>query len=238
MALACLALTSASATQPPNAGQQPTSEDQQDVRTQVTHQVGAASVNFRKELNLPFPTLGTLGARISSARRTPDPVAMAHAANELAVAERVSGKKATLTSTQVMKEAGQLAALRRQQTEMQAVLQVAQQTEAESDVVASLRKQIADAEADVKANRAAVNRNEEPGFTPRTLVVDNTTAQFVDVFVNGFYKMQVAPGEVGTCMIEHRYNPVVLTAYGNDDADNWGPRYIWGKFHRYTWNIY
>jgi hypothetical protein len=32
-------------------------------------------------------------------------------------------------------------------------------------------------------------------------------------------------------------NPVVLTAHGNEDIDTWGPRYIWGKFQTYTWNI-
>jgi hypothetical protein len=31
--------------------------------------------------------------------------------------------------------------------------------------------------------------------------------------------------------------PHVLTANGNEDLDSWGPRYIWGRFTKYTWNI-
>jgi hypothetical protein len=52
--------------------------------------VNDAAINFRKELNLPFATLGTLGSRIGEARRAGDPVALANAASELAVAEKVS----------------------------------------------------------------------------------------------------------------------------------------------------
>jgi hypothetical protein len=36
---------------------------------------------------------------------------------------------------------------------------------------------------------------------------------------------------------EHRWNPTVLTAYGDQDIDSWGPRYIWGRFQTYRWNI-
>jgi hypothetical protein len=28
-----------------------------------------------------------------------------------------------------------------------------------------------------------------------------------------------------------------MTAYGDDDSTTWGPRYVWGKFNKYTWNI-
>src|SRR5262249_32277740 len=73
----------------------PATEDREVVSSKVAHRPAAASVNFGKELGLPFPSLGTLGARIGAARKAADPVALAHAASELAVAEKVSGKKAS-----------------------------------------------------------------------------------------------------------------------------------------------
>src|SRR5262245_57169090 len=76
----------------------PAAQDQQVVASKAIRRTAASSINFRKELNLPFPSLGTLGSRIDAARRAPDPVALAHAASELAVAEKVSGKQAGLTS--------------------------------------------------------------------------------------------------------------------------------------------
>ena len=54
---------------------------------------------------------------------------------------------------------------------------------------------------------------------------------------HGNFKVQVAPGSTQVCTIEHRWNPTVLTANGNEDEQNWGPKYIWGKFDKYTWNI-
>jgi len=39
-------------------------------------------------------------------------------------------------------------------------------------------------------------------------------------------------------VIEHKWNPTVLKGYGNEDTNNWGPRYIWGNFKTYTWNLY
>ena len=79
--LACLTL----AAQP--AKEDRAAEDKEVVDSKATRRPAAASVNFRKELNLPFATLGTLGPCIAAARRHADPVALAHAASELAVAE-------------------------------------------------------------------------------------------------------------------------------------------------------
>jgi hypothetical protein len=57
------------------------------------------------------------------------------------------------------------------------------------------------------------------------------------VYVNGIYKGEIGPGLAQTIVIEHRWNPTVLTAYGDEDIDTWGPRTIWGRFQTYTWNI-
>src|SRR5689334_18864141 len=94
--LGCLALACFVPAEQPKPAD-PASQDKQVDSSKAVRRKPAASVNFRKELGLPFATLGTLGSRIDAARRAPDPVALAHAANELAVAEKVSGKQASLT---------------------------------------------------------------------------------------------------------------------------------------------
>jgi hypothetical protein len=215
----------------------PASQDQQVVKSKAVPKPAAASVNFKKELGLPYPSLGTLGARIDAARRAPDPVALAQAASELNVAEKVSGKQASITSPEVLAEAAELASLRKQEAELKAVLQVSNQVMFAEDRVASLRKQIALAQAQTKADQQAFQTNQEPSAAPRQVVVNNYTTQYLDVYVNGFYKVQVLPGSSQVITLEHRWNPTVLTAYGNEDMGTWGPRYIWGQFNRYTWNI-
>jgi hypothetical protein len=219
---------------PPGQGE---ASDQEVVKSAATRKTPAATVNFRQQLNLPFSSLNTLGSRIDAARRAHDPVALANAAQELALAEKVSGKKASVTSTQLAKEAAELAKLRRKDKEMQAVLKVSEQVQAEADDIATLNNTIAMTKQQIAADQASVNANLEPTWSPRTVVVNNYTPQYLDIYVNGNYKVQVAPGMQQTFLIEHRWNPTVLTAYGNDDSVTWGPRSIWGRFKKYTWNV-
>src|SRR5262245_45229608 len=103
--------------QPPGAQ----NEDQQTVNSQARKNSPAATIDFKKQLGLPFSLLATLGSRIDTARRDHDPVSLAHAASELAVAEKVAGKQAPLTSTVLLEEAAQLAKLRHEAVELQAV---------------------------------------------------------------------------------------------------------------------
>jgi hypothetical protein len=215
----------------------PAAQDREVITSKATRRTAASSVNFRKELNLPFPTLSTLGSRISAARRSADPVALAHAASELAVAEKVSRKKASLTSSTLLKESAELAKLRRQASELQAVENVAHQIQTQQDEILDLKKEIADAQAQAKADADFYRSSEEPTWTPRKLIVNNYTTQTLDVYVNGNFKMRVAPGGMQVGFIEHRWNPVTLTAYGDEDSQTWGPQNLWGRFNKYTWNI-
>src|SRR5262249_39524235 len=152
------------------------------------------SVNFRKELKLPFDSLSTLGSRIDAARRKPDPVALAHAANELATAEKVSGKKASLSSKELAKEAAELAGLRKQEAELNAVLHVNEQMMMEQDNITKIKNDIAAAKAQVEADKEAINSKLEPTWKPRKVVVNNYTTEYLDIYVNGHYKAQVQPG--------------------------------------------
>src|SRR5271166_6061562 len=148
----------------------------------------AATVNFRKQLNLPFNTLATLGARIDAARHAQDPVALAHASSELAVSEKISGKKADLTSSAVYAESAELARLRRQAAELQAVLAVSNQVTTEQDNIAITRQQLALAKQQAKADTESYQQFQEPTSTPRTLVVNNYTTEYLDITVNGELK--------------------------------------------------
>jgi uncharacterized protein (TIGR03000 family) len=218
------------------AGAKP-GEDQQVITSKATRRKPAASVNFRQQLSLAYPSLATLGTRIDTARRAPDPVALAHAASELAVAEKVSGKQADLTSTAVLKEAAELAGLRRQASELRAVGQVAQQIAAEQNLITNLRKQVAIADETAKMDKQSFQQNEAPTWAPRKVLVNNYTSQYLTIYVNGRYKGEMGPGAQQTYVIEHRWNPTVLTAHGDEDVDTWGPVNVWGRFDVYTWNI-
>jgi hypothetical protein len=212
-------------------------EDKQVVSSKAAKRVATAAINFRKELNLPFDSLGTLGSRIETARRKSDPVAMAHAANELATAEKVSGKTASYTSKLLIKEAAELAAMRKQEAELRATLTVANQMQAEEDNITILKQSIDSAQSQIKADKQALTSNEEPNNSPRKVIVNNYSTDSIDLYVNGNFKANVGPGASQVLMIEHRWNPTVVTGYGNEDANSYGPRYIWGRFDKYTWNI-
>jgi hypothetical protein len=215
----------------------PKDDDKQVVDSKPEKLSPAKAVDFRKELGLPFASLGTLGGRIDAARRAPDPVSLANAAGELAVAEKVAGKKASLTSTALGQEAAELAKLRKQATELKAVLQINQQIAGEDALIADLKEQITSADRYAKQETEAVQKNEEP-TGPRRVLINNYSTQYADIWVNGNMKTQVGPGQSQWFTIEHKWDPTVLHAYGNEDFNGWGKRIIWGNFKTYTWNLH
>jgi hypothetical protein len=215
----------------------PAAADKEKIDSTAVKRTPAASVKFAKELGLPYATLGTLGSRVDAARRAHDPVALAHAAHELATAEKVSGKRASLTALELAKESAELAKLRRQESELRATLAVQQQITGTDDAITTLKQILNDAKAQAKADSEAIRMNQEPTWTPRKVIVNNYTTQYLDIWVNGYYKVQVSPGMSQSFLIEHRWNPTVLTAYGDDDETTFKAIPIWGRFKTYTWNI-
>ncbi len=213
-------------------------KDTQVTTSKPVKRVPARTINFRKAYGLPFDSLATLGSRIDAARRKPDPVALAHAATELKVAEKVSGKSASLTSKALLAESKELAALRRQVAEMRAVFTVHQQIANEDTDINYWNTMIGLADKQAQQESAAVRRSEFPTNAPRKVLVNNYTTQYIDLWVNGNYKMQIQPGTSAWCVIEHKWDPTVLTGYGNeDDSATWGPKQIYGDFQTYTWNL-
>jgi hypothetical protein len=217
---------------------QASKQDKQVVDSKAKKRVPATSVNFKKAYNLPFPSLGTLGARIEAARRAPDPVALAHTANELATAERVSGNKAAITSNEVINEAVELANMRRQASELKSLILQTTQLGKEKAQIQELKRALASAQEQARQETQAVKKGHVPKATFRNVLVNNGSTQYADIWVNGNLKLTVPPGESKWFVVEHKWNPTVLTAYGNADDTTWGPRYVWGKFVTYTWNLY
>jgi len=226
----------AAGAEPEKTGSEPKDSQVADSKAEI--RPAAAPINFRKELNLPYNSLTTLGARIALARRAPDPVALAHAAHELAVAEKVSGKKASLTSTAVLAEAAHLAKLRHEAAELKAALQIANEIAAEQKLDTELKQEIAGAQQAAQQESEAIRMNQEPTATPRKLLINNYTTQYIVITVNGYARQpEIPPGESRWFVIEHKWNPTVLEAYGDAESPEWGPRYIWGRFTTYTWNL-
>jgi hypothetical protein len=213
-------------------------KDKQTETTKATKRPRAASINFRKAYGLPLASLGTLGSRIDAARGAPDPVALAHAAGELAVAEKVSKKKASLTSKALLAEAAELAAMRKEIAELKATFAVHQQIADAETNVKYWKDQIAIADSITKSEKDAIDRNELPTDATRRVLVNNYTTQYINIWVNGRYKLVVPPGSSKWFTIDHKWNPTILTGYGDADAQpTWGPKRIFGEFKTYTWNL-
>src|SRR5262245_57258274 len=142
-------------------------KDKQVVTSKSTKRSRAASVNFQKAYKLPLASLGTLGGRIDAARRAGDPVALAHAASELSIAEKVSGKKASLTSKALLGESAELAQLRKQVAELRATFAIHQQiADAETNKKFWL-DQIAIADGITNSEKDAIDSNKLPTDAPR-----------------------------------------------------------------------
>jgi hypothetical protein len=234
--LGALAFASSHAAQEPKKADPPAG-DQQTIKTKPTKGKPAAAVPFRKQFGLPFGTLDTLGSRIDRARRTGDPVALGHAAGELDLAEQVSGKTASLTSKQLIAEAAELASLRKQNAELQAVLTMSRKITVEQDQLTNLKKSIEEAQTQAAAAKQALQKNQEPTHAPRKVVVNNYTTQYIDVQVNGYLKGQVDPGTTKVITIDQPWNPIVLKGWGDSDESVFGPVLLQGRFDKYTWNI-
>ena len=232
--LGCLIIVGSPA-QPPKPEAPPV--EQQVVTSKSAKSSPAAAVKFRKDLNLPYPSLATLGGRIDAARRAGDPVTLANASSELLTAERVSGKSASLTSKQLIGEAAELASLRKQEAESDAVLHVSDKVTLAEEQVANLKKQIAYAQGVTAAEKRAIGSKEEPTNAPRKVIVNNYSTQYIDVQINGYLKGQVNPGTTKTFTIDQIWNPIVLKGWGDSDETIFGPVVLQGRFTTYTWNI-
>lgn len=202
--------------------------DQKDVRAFAQKRVAGTPINFHKAFNLPFPSLGTLGARIDAARQQADPVALAHTAQELAVAERVSGKKAPLTATMVGKESAQLGLLRKEAAELAALTDLTKQIDGLADSYKAVQ------EAAAKAAKSG-DLELPPKVISTPVFITNMVDEWVYVYVNGQYNMRLPPTGKGFCFAQGTSTPVVVTAFSSSYV--WAPRQMYGTFRGYSWEL-
>ena len=85
--------------------------------------ISGATIDFSSALELNYASLATLGSRIEQCQTgSPDPVGLAAAAHELAIAEKVSGKKAKLTAAGLLEEAIHMATVRDDSSELKGII--------------------------------------------------------------------------------------------------------------------
>ena len=109
-------VVSAAEPEKPKAGAKGTT-----IKVKATTAVSAATIDFRKELGLPFESLAWLGGRIERSRTDADPVGLAACAQELQAAEKVAGKQASLTAAALTAEVIETVKLRDDSKELAAV---------------------------------------------------------------------------------------------------------------------
>lgn len=162
----------------------------------------ATAVQFTTELGLSFQSLNGLGVRIDEARRAADPVGLAVAAHELAVAEKVADKKASLSAEAVMKEATKLAKMRDQSRELRAVALLSMDGKAKEELE-TLAAKAAKAEKDLEAARKS---GERPKGLWGTLKVDNLTGAQWRILTNGNPRGIVPPYKDVKFQVQHGPN--------------------------------
>ncbi len=108
----------------------------------------------------------------------------------------------------------------------------------EDIVLSDLKKQIGASKQLALKETQSVRGNQEPTNQPRRLLLNNYSTQYIEIIIDGNPRFPIVPpGESRYFMIEQRVSPVVVTAYGDEDIQSWGPRYLWGAYTTYTWNI-
>jgi len=194
----------------------------------------AATVNFRKEYELPFESLTTLGSRIDQLRLSNDPVGLSAAASELWVAEKVSGKKAKVTASDLQSEAVKLAKIRDRHLELQAV---ALRVE-DKKVKEELEKLADEAKKREEEELKAQKRGDKERGVLGTIRIANDTAYTIQVQVNGQdffyvnkYRNYTHPTKVG----HGSDTDTVITAYAVEDPSK---TWSWAPYNGVVQNVY
>jgi hypothetical protein len=202
-----------------------------ELKDTAKQQDSAAAVNFAKAFGLSFESLNTLGSRIDTARRQADPVSLASAAHELAVAEQVSGKKASLTADTVLKEAADLAKMRLDPAEIKAVSLLAHGHES---IVKDLTTAGAKAEKAEKERIAASKEGTKTRGIMGTLHADSRVNATIFVYVDGRFVGSMGPfGDIYPYIGQTAWETTFLFARSNDGR-TWN-RNIGSAVNNYHW---
>jgi hypothetical protein len=200
------------------------------IKSKVEPAHRAAAIDFAAVLGLDFDSLSGLGARIDQGRKAADPVGLLNAAQELAAAEKVSGKKAALTAQKLREEAVKLAKLRGHSKELKALSLLVKDGSTAKDLdtlaASAAKREAAEAKALAAGEKAR-------GTT--FLKVENYTPITATIYVNGTPVGYVGGNAYYSFYLGKKYDTVVLEASGV--GGHWGPRVIAGYFDNYTWTL-
>jgi hypothetical protein len=194
---------------------------------------GACRVNFRKELGVNLEYLDFLGQQIHQARKSPDPVGLALAAQSLAVAEKVSGNKASVTSDKIMEDAVQLAVDRGFSEELTALATIV----ANNDIRKKLEKQAEIAQAQEEEERAKVASGEISKELFGTLQVVNHTSHCLRVYMDGRYMGTVHSGRTANFHAHSHNWHNHFDAYCEEDGELIRHGDYEGHSHFLVWHI-
>jgi hypothetical protein len=189
----------------------------------------AAKIDFAASLELPFPSLTTLGGRIEAARSAPDPVGLAASASELSVAEKVSGKKAALTGEGLWKEAADLAELRGHSNELKAL---ALMTTGDAQKKLTLLAKKAEKDEVIAARKAEIG--DIPRGIERRLVVNNFSPHGYRIFVNGRSVGYVRARSTESFPVHTHGRTTTLMAEG--EGGRW-PYVVSGEHETWVWTL-
>lgn len=192
----------------------------------------AVAVDFAKDLELSFPSLTTLGARIEQARQQGDPVGLALAGRELATAEKVSGKQTAIKGDDLLKEAVHLAKRRFDPAELKAVAMLT------ASMGADLKSLVAKAErAQADAKKARESGEKTRGIMGR-LHADSRVNATIDVFVDGRYVGTMGPmGDLYVWIGQTASETTYLSARSRDGRF-WGVFPVSEAVTNYHWVLY
>jgi len=195
----------------------------------------ACLVDFQGTFELPFEGLSTIGTRIDQARKACDPITLACCANELAAAEKVSGKKAAVTCADLYKECSEMAKRRGSSKELQAVALLLHD---QADAVKDLDKQVAKAK-EREENEAKDAKEGKKAKAISTLAVRNYTNHKIWIYVNDRRVGWVNPfGEYSYYVGQPSWQTTKLFGLSDDGTRKWGPSYFGEEYSTYTWSLY
>lgn len=192
----------------------------------------AATVDFSAELGLSFPSLVSLGSRIERYRSTsPDPFGLASAAKELAAAEKLAGGNASITAEQLMAEAVQMAKVRNNSTELEAIAMLVGDEKVRDELSDLAIRAAKDEKKRAEQAKAGVATR---GITSE-LIVDNDSHQVIRVYYNRRYQGTVRAHSRRQFRIHDHSHHFDLYARGTRGTI-WR-RHVDGDVRRYFWKI-
>lgn len=202
-----------------------------EIKTKNTKAERAGKVDFAEALGLNLASVSNLGARIDAAREAMDPVALASAARDLAAAEKVADKQASITAAELAKESVDLAKLRSQPQELRVVALLS----GDNSVQSELEKLATDVE---KRLQAAKDGDKARGIQG-TLFVENYTKWYITIYVDGINVGVMRPFGTGSVFVG---DPAfyMTTLYGRAPGTTitWGPVGVSDPKGNYLWKLY